>query len=398
MKHFTRVFFIVLDGCGVGELPDASDYGDAGASTIPHVAAAAGGLCLPCLQSLGLGNIIPIEGVPPADEPLAAYGKMAERAAGKDSTSGHWEHFGVILEKPFPVYPDGFPDEVIREFTARTGYDIIGNQAASGTEIIERLGEQHLREKKLIVYTSVDSVFQIAAHTSVIAEKALYKVCEIARSILTGRHAVGRVIARPFEGPPGRFTRTPGRRDFSVSPPSPFVTEKLIESGIPVHAIGKIADILVHQGISRIIPAAGNAEYMARIVEAATADTSGLIIANLGDFDTLWGHRNDSAGFARGLEEFDRFLPNLLDKMRTGDLLILTADHGCDPTLASTDHSREFVPLVVYFPGMLSGIDLGTRESFSDNGATLAENFNLGHPFPGGSFWKDIQHEDSVMH
>lgn len=392
MKNFIRVFFLVLDACGVGELPDAGDYGDQGSATLPHTAEASGGLCLPNLEKLGLGKITDISGVESRIDARAAYGKMAEVSAGKDSTSGHWEHFGVILKNPFPVYPDGFPAEVIDEFTRRTGYEIIGNGPASGTEIIARLGEKHLETKKLIVYTSADSVFQIAAHESIVPPEELYRICRIAREILTGEHGVGRVIARPFEGRPGSFIRTKRRRDFSIAPPTPFVNEKLIETGVEVLAIGKIYDIMAGRGINRTIKAAGNMDIMDKLISATGSFQAGLAMANLGDFDMLWGHRNDYRSFARGLEEFDRRLGELLPELGNDDLLIITADHGCDPTTPSTDHSREYVPLLAYYPGMPINTNLGTRPTFADTGKTIAENFGLDYPFPGKSFLSQIQH------
>lgn len=392
MKNFIRVFFLVLDACGVGELPDARDYGDQGSATLPHTAEAVGGLRLPNLEKLGLGKMADISGVESGIDACAAYGKMAEVSAGKDSTSGHWEHFGVILDNPFPVYPDGFPDKVIDEFTRRTGYEIIGNKPASGTEIIASLGEKHLETKKLIVYTSADSVFQIAAHESIVPPEELYRICRIAREILTGEHGVGRVIARPFEGRPGSFIRTKRRRDFSIAPPTSFVNEKLIETGVEVLAIGKIYDIMACRGINRTIKAAGNMDIMDKLISATGSFRAGLVMANLGDFDMLWGHRNDYRSFARGLEEFDDRLGQLLPELGDDDLLIITADHGCDPTTPSTDHSREYVPLLVYYRGMPTNINLGTRPTFADTGKTIAENFGLDYPFPGKSFLSQIRH------
>jgi len=390
MKRFMRVFFIVLDACGVGELPDADEYGDAGSATIPNTARAVGGLRLPHLEKMGLGKIVPVEGLSADIVSIAAYGKMAERSAGKDSTSGHWEHFGVSLDRPFPVYPEGFPEDIIDEFSRRSGYGVIGNEPASGTEIIARLGEHHVESGKLIVYTSADSVFQIAAHEDIVPPEELYRICRIARELLTGRHGVGRVIARPFEGEPGSFTRTKRRRDFSIDPPWPFVTEKLVEIGVDVLAIGKINDIMAGRGISRTVKASGNTEGMDGIIDAARDFESGLVMLNLVDFDMLWGHRNDYRSFARGLEEFDSRLGGLLPLLAEGDLLIVTADHGCDPTTPSTDHSREYVPLVAHYPGMPANIDLGVRTTFADTGKTIAEIFEIDHPFPGRSFLSEI--------
>jgi phosphopentomutase len=392
MRNFSRIIFLVLDACGVGELPDACYYGDEGSATLQHTAEAVGGLSLPYLEKLGLGKIVPIKGLDSKIPAMAAFGKMAEKAAGKDSTSGHWEHFGVILEKPFPVYPEGFPNEIIGQFTQKSGYETIGNIPASGTEIIAKLGEEHLLTKRLIIYTSADSVFQIAAHEAIVPPEELYRICTIAREILTGEHGVGRVIARPFEGNPGSFVRTVRRRDFSITPPSPFVNEKLIEFGIEVLSIGKIFDIMAGRGISKSIKASGNMDIMDKLLDSIDFISRGLVMANLGDFDTLWGHRNDYKSFAAGLEEFDKRLGELMPKLKDNDLLIITADHGCDPTTSSTDHSREYVPLIAYYPGMPKDINLGTRLSFSDTGKTFAENFKIDFPFPGKSFLKEIQH------
>ena len=394
MKRFMRVFFIVLDACGVGELPDAAEYGDSGSATLPNTALAVGGLTLPHLEKLGLGRIADIAGVSADVAAMGAYGKMAEQSAGKDSTSGHWEHFGVVLENPFPVYPDGFPMDLIAEFERRTGYGTIGNEPASGTEIIARLGDEHLNTKKLIVYTSADSVFQIAAHESIVPPDELYRICITARRLLTGKHGVGRVIARPFEGASGAFVRTARRKDFSIAPPGPFVTEKLVEKDVAVLAIGKIHDIMAGRGASETIKASGNMAAMDETIRAAREFGAGLVMVNLVDFDMLWGHRNDYRAFARGLEDFDRRLGELIPLLADDDLLIITADHGCDPTTPSTDHSREYVPLLAYYPGMKIGIDLGTRKTFADTGKTIADNFGVDQrPFPGRSFISEINHE-----
>jgi len=391
MEKILRVFFLVLDACGVGELPDAAVYGDAGSATIPNTARAVGGLRLPYLERLGLGKIADTEGVSAQVATIGAYGRMAEVSPGKDSTTGHWEHFGVILDHPFPTYPHGFPNDLIAEFSRRSGYGVLGNIPASGTEIIAQLGEEHLQTGKLIVYTSADSVFQIAAHESLVPVEELYRVCAVARRMLTGVHGVGRVIARPFEGMPGAFVRTPRRRDFSIAPPGPFVGQKIIEAGQEVLAIGKIYDIMAGRGISRTGKASGNMETMDRTIEAAGEFSAGLVMANLVDFDMLWGHRNDVRSFAKGLEDFDARLGELLPLLRDNDLLVITADHGCDPTTPSTDHSREYVPLLAYRPGMTGAVDLGRRATFADTGKTIAEIFGLSHPFPGQSFLKEIR-------
>jgi phosphopentomutase len=387
---FSRVLFIVLDACGVGALPDADRYGDAGSSTIPHTADSVGGLALPNLGRLGLSKIVPVKGVKPPKPSDGAFGKMAEKSAGKDSTTGHWEHFGVILEKPFPLYPDGFPEDVIGSFTQKTGYGVLGNKPASGTEIIKELGADHLQSGKLIVYTSADSVFQIAAHEETVSIDELYRICQIAREILTGDHAVGRVIARPFIGKPGNFTRTKRRRDFSLKPPSPTVNQALVANGVNVLSIGKIYDLFDGEGITKSIKAAGNEACMDETRKALDSFTAGLLMVNFVDFDMLWGHRNDVKSFAQGLERFDRGLAGILDNLQKSDLLIITADHGCDPTTPSTDHSREYVPLLVYYPGMPRNIDLGTRSTFADTGKTIADVFRIGGDFPGKSFLPEI--------
>lgn len=388
---FSRVIVIVLDACGVGELPDADRYGDKGASTIPNVARSQGGLNMPNCQKLGLGNIVDILGVPPAEKPLACYGKMAERSAGKDSTSGHWEIAGIITDKPFPVYSSGFPPELVAEFEKRAGVKTIGNIPASGTEIIARLGERHLQTGEIILYTSADSVFQLAAHEEVIPPARLYEICRIARDLLTGDHAVGRVIARPFTGTPGNFSRTANRKDFSLLPPHETLLDCLYKEQIPTVGIGKIGDLFAHQGLSNEVKTANNNDVMQALRDELEQTDNGLIFANLVDFDMLWGHRNDAVSFARGLEDFDRWLPDFIDNLDNDDLLIITADHGCDPTLTgSTDHTREYVPLLVFSPVMKTVCNLGTRESFSDIAATVAANFRLGNRFPGKSFLKDI--------
>lgn len=387
-----RVVLLILDACGVGELPDAADYGDQGASTIPHVAAAVGGLNMPNSQRLGLGNITPIAGVPPTPSPLASFGKMREQSPGKDSTTGHWEIGGVVLDRPFPVFPNGFPKEVVREFEQKAGVKTIGNIAASGTEIIERLGEEHLRTKAIILYTSADSVFQLAAHEDLYPPEELYRICQVARDMLIGRYDVGRVIARPFIGKPGSFTRTAARKDFSRTPPSETVLDILTASKKRVLAIGKIYDLFAGSGINKSIKTANNEEVMQAIIEAVQFDSQhALIFANLVDFDQLWGHRNDEASFARALEEYDRRLPELLRSIRESDLLIITADHGCDPTLKqSTDHTREYVPLLVYGRSVRGGVNLGTRTTFADVGATIADLLGVKLPSSGTSFRKDI--------
>ncbi len=370
-----RVVLITLDGVGAGALPDADLYGDAGASTLQHVAAASGGLHLPHLQRLGLGNILPVAGVPPATMPAAAFGRMRERSAGKDTTTGHWELAGIIQEEPFPTFPDGFPAAIIDAFRRETGLDPLGNFAASGTEIIRRLGDEHSRSGRPIIYTSADSVFQIAAHEEVIPVERLYELCRIARRLLDPWR-VGRVIARPFVGRSAAdFQRTSGRHDFSLPPIGPTVLDNLQAAGFEVAGIGKIHDIFAGRGLTRHVFTASNAEGMAQTLQALAAPGRGLVFTNLVDFDMLFGHRLDAVGFGRALEEFDAWLPQLLAKLSAGDLLLITADHGCDPTTPGTDHSREHVPLLAWSPELAGGKDLGLRESFADVAATVADAF-----------------------
>lgn len=371
-----RVLLLVMDGVGAGELPDAEDYGDTGSCTLGNLAEAVGGLNLPTLCKLGLGNIIPIAGVPPVDKPAAAYGKMTMLSSGKDTTSGHWEMTGVILDKSFPTYPAGFPPEVITPFEERIERKVLGNKVASGTEIIKELGSLHLETGYPIVYTSADSVFQVAAHEDIISVPQLYRICSIAREILTGPHAVGRVIARPFLGEPGNFLRTPRRHDYSLNPPRPTLFDALSSSGYQVVAVGKVNDIFAGSGVTKAISAVGNREIFSRALEAFKELDSGLVFATLVDFDSLYGHRNDVQGFARGLEEFDSWLPDLIGELRQGDILVFTADHGCDPTTPSTDHSREYVPLLMAGSGV-QPISLGVRQTMADLGATLAEFFGV---------------------
>jgi phosphopentomutase len=371
--NFSRTIIIVLDGFGVGALPDAKDYGDEGANTLLHVAEAAGGLSLPNFEALGLGNLGDFKGLAKREKCVGSYARMAEQSKGKDSVSGHWEIAGLKLDKQFPVYPRGFPPELMDEFKVRTGRQALGNVAASGTEIIDRLGEEHLKTGRPIVYTSVDSVFQIAAHVDVIPLSELYEICQAAREMLRGEHAVGRVIARPFKGEPGRFRRTTDRKDFSMSPTGDTLLDKAKAAGLPVAGIGKIEDLFAGRGLTEAVHTAGNSDGMARTLDAVKRITRGIIFTNLVDFDMLYGHRNDAAGFYKALVEFDNWLPRMMDAMKDGDLLFITGDHGTDPGMAGTDHTREYVPLLVYGPGIKGGVNLGTRESFSDLGATVAE-------------------------
>lgn len=385
-----RVIILVLDSVGIGAMPDAEEYGDAGSNTLGNVAKAVGGLHLPNLGVLGLGNIAPILGVPPIAEPKGCWGKMAEKSAGKDTTTGHWELAGLITERPFPVYPDGFPPEIVLAFKQAIGCRILGNCTASGTEIISRLGEEHIRTGCPIVYTSADSVFQIAAHEEVVPIERLYEMCRIARRILVGPHAVARVIARPFIGNPVSFERTKRRKDFSLEPPEETLLDAVVAAGKEVVAVGKIEDIFAGRGISRAIHASGNQESLDEIITVVRSGEGNLIFANLLDFDMLYGHRNDPVGYAQALESFDAALPELLDVLQNKDLLILTADHGCDPTTESTDHSREYVPLIARQTEMVSGCDLGVRSSFCDVAATAREVLSLPQGRHGRSFLAEV--------
>ncbi len=382
-----RALVIIIDGVGVGELPDASTYGDSGSNTLANLADAVNGLYLPNLEKLGLGKITPVKGLNAELEAQANYGKMAEVSPGKDSTTGHWELAGVQLTRPFPTYPNGFPDEVIDEFTRLTGLEILGNKAASGTEIIKELGEEHICTGKPIVYTSADSVFQIAAHEEVISREKLYEICRIARKMLKGEHAVARVIARPFIGSSAEnFRRTKYRKDFSLPPPEPTLHQKLSEQGIPTVGVGKINDLYALAGIRKSVYTKTNSEGMQAILRELDETTNGFIMANLVDFDMLWGHRNDPQGFYQGLQVFDNWLPDLLSKLQGEDLLIITADHGNDPTTPSTDHSREYVPILAYGPSFKKNRNLDTRKTFSDMQATLAEYFGISGTGRGRSF------------
>ncbi len=387
IRKFKRVIIIVLDSLGVGELPDANEYDDIGANTIVNMAKALGGLKLPELENLGLGNIVEIEGVSKKDNPLACYGKLIEASKGKDTTTGHWEIAGIIRENDFPHYPDGFPDDVMDEFKKRTGCDYLWNKPASGTEIIEKFGMEHLQAKKLIVYTSADSVFQIAAHEKLYPLERLYEICMITRSILTGKHSVARVIARPFIGSsPQDFKRTPNRRDFSLEPTGLTVLDALKDASFDVIAIGKIEDIFSNRGITESLHSRSNQEGTVATIDYLKGDFQGLLFTNLVDFDMLYGHRRNPEGYAKALEEFDSFIPEFKDTMREDDLLILTADHGNDPTFKGTDHTREYVPLIVYHKGIKVGCDLGIRKTFADIAKTIDDNFGLNKIKNGESF------------
>ena len=386
MSKIRRAIVIVLDSVGIGELPDAADYGDFGSNTLANIALAVGGLNLPNLANIGLGNIAPIYGVGPVDSPLGCYGKMAEVSKGKDTTTGHWEMMGVITETPFPTYPDGFPEDLIRAFESEIGRKTLGNKVASGTEIIKELGAEHIRTGYPIIYTSADSVFQIACHEDIIPLADLYEMCIRARKMLVAPYNLQRVIARPFIGEPGNFKRTENRRDFALEPPGETLLDKIVAEGGCVIGIGKIEDIFTHRGISRANHTGNNSDGIAATIAAIESGQGTLIFTNLVDFDMVYGHRNDSIGYAQALQEFDSALPEIMNALKDDDLLIITADHGCDPTTPSTDHSREYIPLLVYGKRCKHGVNLGIRSTFSDIAATLAELLGISHSSYGTSF------------
>ncbi len=387
-----KVILITLDGLGIGELTDAKEFGDEGSNTLGNMATAVGGLKLPNLERMGLGLLGNFQGINKIKDPIASYGILAEASKAKDTSTGHWEMMGLIVERPFPLYPDGFPSEIIEVFEKAIGRKILGNKAASGTEIIKELGEEHMKTERPIVYTSADSVFQIAAHEEVIPVKELYSICEIAREILKEPHNVGRVIARPFIGIPGNFKRTPRRKDYSLPPPGETVLDKLKGKNIPVVGIGKIEDIFVGKGISEAIHTENNQDGVEKTIEAMRKTDKGLILTNLVDFDMVYGHRNDPEGFAKALSYFDKNLPRFFQDIENDGILIITADHGCDPTTPSTDHSREYVPLLIYGKKIKAGINLGIRNTFAGIGATISEIFNVGKTRAGESFLKEITH------
>jgi phosphopentomutase len=393
MARFERVIWIVLDSVGIGELPDAGDYGDVGRTTLGHIAEYRS-LKIPTLVELGLANIVPLKNLAPVANPRASFGKGATHSPGKDTTTGHWEMAGMWLDQAFPVYPNGFPAEIMQAFEQEIGRKTLGNKPASGTEIIKELGEEHVRTGKPIVYTSGDSVFQIAAHEGVIPIAELYRMCEIARRLLDGKHRVGRVIARPFEGEAGNFKRTSRRHDYAVDPPKPMLLDVLLEKKVPVLGVGKIHDIYNGRGVDNYVTTKTNTDGMEKLTAAVRERPSGLIFCNLVDFDMLYGHRKDMEGFARSLEEFDAQLGPYLKLLGEKDLLLITADHGCDPDprWETTDHSREYVPILAYTAGNTRGRSIGTRETLADMGQTIAENF--GGEIPRGKSFLGLFGED----
>lgn len=385
-----RVILIVLDSVGIGELPDAEKYGDKGSNTLGHVAAFNNGLDIANMEKLGLSNIDGVVNLTKNPSPIGCYGRLYEASKGKDTVTGHWEMVGIKSEAGFPTYYNGFPPNLIEEFEKQTGRKVIGNKAASGTEILDELGKEHMETGNLIVYTSADSVFQIAAHEDIVPLKKLYRYCEIARNILTGEHAVARVIARPFIGSPANFTRTPNRKDYALMPPHATALDKLKAKGLKVMAVGKIEDIFSGQGITDAIHTKDNMDGVDKTLEYINTNTDGLIFTNLVDFDMKWGHRNDAKAYGEGLEAFDKRLPEILQAMKDTDILFITADHGCDPTVPGTDHTREYVPFVAYGKFLKENINIGTKLGFYNIGQTICDIFNTEPIINGESFLKEI--------
>ncbi|MFP5113473.1 phosphopentomutase [Bacillaceae bacterium C204] len=389
---YKRIFIIVMDSVGIGEAPDAEKFGDKGADTFGHIAERMNGLNMPNMGKLGLSNIREVKGIEKADKPLAFYTKMMEASNGKDTMTGHWEIMGLNIQTPFRVFPDGFPEELLSELEKRTGRKIIGNKPASGTEILVELGEEHMKTGALIVYTSADSVLQIAAHEEIISLEELYKICKIARELtLDEKYMVGRVIARPFLGEPGDFKRTSNRHDYALKPFDRTVMSELKDGGFDVIAIGKISDIYDGEGVTQSLRTVSNMDGMDKLVETLDMDFTGISFVNLVDFDALYGHRRDPEGYGKALEEYDARLPEVFAKLREDDLLMITADHGNDPVAPGTDHTREYVPLLVYSKSMSEGKELPLRETFADLGATVAENFNVKLPNYGKSFLNELK-------
>ena len=390
MPALERAVVIVLDGVGVGQAPDADRYGDAGANCLTNCAHSVGALRLPTMGGMGLGNVTPIAGTPPTTLARGAFGRLDEASAGKDSTTGHWELMGVTLRRPLPTYPHGFPPDLVQQFEQAIGRGTLGNKPASGTAIIEELGEEHMRTGKPILYTSADSVFQLAAHEQVIPLDQLYHMSEIARGMLTSEHAVGRVIARPFVGSPGNFTRTPHRRDFSLEPPAPTLLDKLTAAGYEVRGIGKIEDLFAERGLTKSNHTGTNEAGMEAALEEMGDSFRGLLFVNLVDCDQLYGHRRNPQGYAQALEQIDTWLPRIIDLLGTRDALFITGDHGTDPTYTGTDHTREAVPILAVGEPIRPHVDLGARTSFADLGATLAEAFAVAPLENGASFAHEI--------
>ncbi|WP_423407290.1 phosphopentomutase [Heyndrickxia sp. MSNUG] len=393
MSHtYKRVFLIVMDSVGIGEAPDAEKFGDKGSHTLGHIAEHMNGLKMPNMGQLGLSNIEEIKGIQPAQKPLAYYTKMEEASNGKDTMTGHWEIMGLNIQTPFQVFPDGFPEELISELESRTGRKIIGNKPASGTEILDELGEEHMKTGNLIVYTSADSVLQIAAHEEIVPIEEQYEICKIARELtLDEKYMVGRVIARPFLGEPGNFKRTSNRHDYALKPFGRTVMNEMKDAGLDVLAIGKISDIYDGEGVTESLRTVSNMDGMDKLLETLDQDFTGLSFLNLVDFDALFGHRRDPEGYGKALEEYDARLPEVFSKLKEDDLLIITADHGNDPVHYGTDHTREYVPLLVYSKGMAEGKELPVRKTFADIGATVAENFEVQMPEHGISFLKELK-------
>lgn len=386
-----RVILIVLDSVGIGEMPDANLYNDEGSNTIGNISKQMGGLSLPNLEALGLGNIKGIQGIKKVKNPTGNFGKCAEISKGKDTVTGHWEMSGIILDKPLKTFPKGFSEDIIKEFEGKIGSNIIGNKVASGTEIIKELGDEHVETGCPIVYTSADSVFQIAAHEDVIPLEKLYEMCKIARAMLVGERTVGRVIARPFVGESGNYTRTSNRRDFALEPFGKTILEYVKEANLNVMAVGKIEDIFSGKGVTEAVHIKNNMDGVDKTIDYMKTAKNGFIFTNLVDFDMLFGHRNDVKGYANALIEFDKRLPEIISSLGSDDVLIITADHGCDPTTESTDHSREYIPVVVYGEKLKSGIDIGVRSCFCDIGKTVLDVLNIKNDLPGTSFYKEMR-------
>ncbi|WP_339219991.1 phosphopentomutase [Paenibacillus sp. FSL W7-1332] len=392
MERFDRIHLIVLDSVGIGEAPDAADFDDIGSDTLGHIARECGGLNMPNMAALGLSNIREIEGIPAADQPRAYYTKMQEASNGKDTMTGHWEIMGLYIDTPFRVFPDGFPDELIQRIEEKTGRKVIGNKPASGTEIIEELGEEHVKTGALIIYTSADSVLQIAAHEDIVPLKELYEICEFCREItLEDPYMLGRIIARPFIGEVGSFKRTANRHDYALKPFGRTTMNEMKDAGLDVIALGKISDIYDGEGITKAVRTVSNMDGMDKMVQTLGESFKGLSFLNLVDFDAVYGHRRDPQGYGQALEDYDQRLPEVFEKMTENDLLIITADHGNDPTYKGTDHTREYVPLLVYSPRFTEGKELPLRKTFADIGATVADNFGVKLPEHGTSFLNDLK-------